>query len=161
MNPRIGSRHRLPGNRKILPLIPIPWRIAMLLIDLRKCIRRYGTNWPWLLRRLAFLHKIGGFHPREALGDGLLDPMVTETALIGTISRRDLERMQDRVNPLRMECLTEDKVVFYAIAPLWGCLYHVNWELSPAMPASRWIGVLSLTPPIGGHSWMNSHGNSS
>lgn len=96
------------------PLLSIPARGLKLVSDLGAAVRLYGTDWITLLRRLARLRSRGGFRPREALQDGLLDPRLSESALAATISKAALVRLQKRVNPDRLDCLTEDKAIFYA-----------------------------------------------
>jgi hypothetical protein len=113
----------------------VPGRAVRLLSDLRSGKRHYSTSWVALLRRLAYLHSHGGFLPREALQAGLLDPRLTESALAATIAKESLLAIQARVNPRRLECLTEDKAIFYAYCSALG------------LPVPRLLGVAAR--PVG------------
>lgn len=113
------------------PHLSIPARGLNLVADLGAAVRFYRTDWITLLRRLALLRSRGGFRPREALQDGLLDPRLSESALAATISKAALVRLQARVNPDRFDCLTEDKAIFYAYCQGLG------------LPVPRLLGVAS------------------
>jgi len=119
--------HPLPWK----PLLSIPARGLNLVSDLGAAVRFYGTDWITLLRRVVRLGFRGGFRPREALQDGLLDPRLSESALAATISKAALVRLQARVNPDRLDCLTEDKAIFYAYCQGLG------------LPVPRLLGVAS------------------
>jgi hypothetical protein len=106
-------------------------RLVKLVVDLNLAVRQYQTSWIKLLRRLAYLKCHGGFRPREALQDGLLDMRVPESALAATVAKRTLVELQARVNPGRFVCLTEDKAIFYAYCGALG------------LPVPRLFGVVT------------------
>lgn len=85
-----------------------------LVADLMRARGHYGTSWLSLLRRLVLLRRRGGFWPPEALRDGLVDPCLTESALAATVARKTLFGLLARVNPARLDAMTEDKALFYA-----------------------------------------------
>lgn len=61
--------------------------------------------------------------------------MVPESALAATIGKRALVTLQARVNPNRLDCLTEDKIIFYAYCHALG------------LPIPRLFGVANR--PVG------------
>jgi hypothetical protein len=135
----------------------LPGRVVRLFVDLRKGVRRYDTDWLSLLRRLAHLRYHGGFRPREALEHGLLDMQVSEPVLAAMISKRSLVELQSRVNPVRLDCLTEDKAVFYAycgslglpIPRLFGVAAHPVGYTSDGRPlraAAEWRAFVEELP---------------
>jgi hypothetical protein len=107
----------------------VPGRAVRLLGDLRRAVRIHGTNWVALVQRLWQLRAHAGFLPREALQAGLLDPRLAASSLAATIAKDSLLRLQERFNPRRFECLTEDKAVFYAYSGALG------------LPIPRLLGV--------------------
>jgi hypothetical protein len=112
-----------------------PGRAMRLIADLRLAGRRYETGWLSLLRRLVHLRRHCGFGPREALREGLLDPRLPASALPATIAKRSLFGLLARVNPARLDGLTEDKAVFYAYCGAVG------------LPTPRLFGVAAR--PVG------------
>ncbi len=88
-------------------------RLRRLWIDLGRAAQRQGTSRVALTRRAWRLRREAGFWPREALSEGLLDTRLPDAALAGRIAKRRLKTAQRRVNPRALECLTEDKAVFY------------------------------------------------
>ena len=106
-------------KRLLVPWFALPGRCVQLLSDLKPVAVFYRTNRAMLLGRLARLYLRGGFSPREAIQNGLLDRSLPEATLAATVSKRSLVELQARVNPGDYDCLTEDKAVFYAyVAPL-------------------------------------------
>jgi len=95
-------------------VLAFPGRFARLFTDLGRAVRLYRTDWGTLLWRLIHLRSRCGIRPREALQNGLLDPQLPEAALAATVSKRAMVELQGRVNPERLDCLTEDKAIFYA-----------------------------------------------
>ncbi len=112
-----------------------PGRAMRLMADLGLARRRHETGWLPMLRRLVHLRRRGGFGPREALDYGLLDPQLPESALAATVAKKTLFGLLARVNPARLDGLTEDKAVFYAYCGALG------------LPIPRLLGVAAR--PVG------------
>lgn len=100
--------------RRCEQLFSVLGRATRLFADLRRGKRQYQTSWCKLLGRIAYLRRHGGFRPREALLDGLLDVRIPESALAAVVSKPTLVELQARVNPVKLVCLTDNKAIFHA-----------------------------------------------
>jgi hypothetical protein len=94
-------------------------RVGNLYRDLQQAARSYNVDWPYLLGRLFMLMHRGGFHPRESLEDGLLNPQVPEHILGAAVAKHRLIRLQLCVNPYALTSLTEHKALFYTYCMAW------------------------------------------
>jgi hypothetical protein len=82
--------------------------------------RRYRTSRAAVLLRLIELYRRSGLRPGEALELGLVDPALPRETISGCFSKAELMALQDRLNPLHLTCLTEDKAVFYPLCEALG-----------------------------------------
>lgn len=101
-------------------LFGLPSRTARIARDLGHAVRLYRTSWPNVLRRALLLASRHGFSPREALERGLFDPAVPDRALVATVSKSRMLKLQHRVNPRTLQFLTEDKAIFYVYCAALG-----------------------------------------
>jgi hypothetical protein len=121
--------------RLVKDWLALPGRSRRLLSDLRLWAQIYDTNCIMLAGRLAHLRLRGGFSPREAFEEGLLDRSIAKSTLALTVSKRSLVELQARVNPKEYDCLTEDKNLFSAYCHALG------------LPTPRLLGVAAR--PVG------------
>jgi hypothetical protein len=101
-------------RRLVHECLTLPGRATRLVADLRKGRRIHGAGRLAFLRRLVYLRYHGGFRPREALEEGLLDVRIPRSILAATMAKKTLVELQARVNPIQLDCLTADNGVFYA-----------------------------------------------
>jgi hypothetical protein len=100
----------------------------------------YGVPWVRPYRRALRLRREHGFRLEESLATGLLDP--ARTGLGGAVSQRELVGLQRRLAPPGLEPVSEDKVVFAAVAETAG------------LPVPRTLAVLVAGRP----GWSASRG---
>lgn len=79
----------------------------------RLSARLYKVSFFRALSRTIWAFRVGGFDPSEALVNGVLDPRMNESAARRFVSKRELVRVQERVNPRHWYYVTEDKGIFY------------------------------------------------
>jgi hypothetical protein len=121
-------------------------RVGNLFYDLRNATGSYRVGWPYLLGRIFLLLRRGGFHPRESLEDGLLDPQIPEHALEGTIAKHRLIELQKCVNPFAAAPLTEHKALFYAYCTAWNLPVPRFYGLSAKPVGYSASGQALVTP---------------
>ncbi len=88
-------------------------KLTTFLIQSRKIAQRNGYSTTGLLRRVFYLFYFRGLLPWNALVSGLLQRNLSDQALEGTLGKRRLLKLQDRVNPKQFQPRTQDKDVFY------------------------------------------------
>lgn len=102
--------------------------------------RLYGTGRLWTARRARRLRRRAGWEYRETLKEGLLDPALTDATLRGLVSRYARREAQTRLNPLALEPLTEQKLIFHRycdaigipVPELYGAVGRVGgWSARP------------------------------
>lgn len=75
---------------------------------------QYGLSRGAVGGRLLSLYWRRGFRPGEALRLGLTDPKIAPASLDGCFTKEELFALQNRLNPVELTSLTEDKSVFDA-----------------------------------------------
>ncbi len=95
-----------------------------------------GMPWPTFLRHAARLRRRHGFSLQECITYNLVERGSPSTPEL--LSKRETLRLQRRVNPLAMEPVTEDKVVFAAFCRAAG------------LPTPQTLGLLTREGP----GWM-------
>ena len=105
--------------QKPLKLLARAFSLSRLML-LRKAAQRYRVSSLSIARRTGYLYSRHGFGFQEALKSGLLDPHVSPKAEHGCIAVLRLRAFQDRVNPSRWRCLTEDKAAFFSYCKATG-----------------------------------------
>ncbi|WP_129645574.1 sugar-transfer associated ATP-grasp domain-containing protein [Peristeroidobacter agariperforans] len=73
----------------------------------------YGISFPNALRRVLWAFNEGRFDPGEALVNGVLDPKLPLGEARKFVSKRELIKLQEEVNPRHWYYTTEDKGIFY------------------------------------------------
>lgn len=94
--------------------VPLTQRTLALREDLRAAARQYDSSVVRLAARSALLRWQRGYGPREALGEGLLDPALPRERWALAVPKHRMMHLQKRFNPDAHLVLTEDKVVFDA-----------------------------------------------
>jgi hypothetical protein len=83
-----------------------------LLPVLFRAAQAYRAPWGFLVRRMAYLLR-RGFKPDYAFTVGMLSPAFTEHNLVESLSKRELVRLQNQLNPASWTVLATDKSIFY------------------------------------------------
>lgn len=112
---------------------------ARVLGALPTAAAAHGTSIPRALARVWRLNRRFGFAPGEAVGCGLIAR--DSPAVPRMLAKRETLRIQRRINPVAMEPVTEDKVVFDAFCRAAG------------LPVPRVVGVLQRD----GLGYMEGH----
>jgi hypothetical protein len=89
-------------------------RLTRLATQTARAATVYAVSRPALIKTLLILWRRHGFRPYEAHRDGLSNPALLEVHRSGTIPKRALHALQQRLNPPDLIGLVEDKAVFYA-----------------------------------------------
>lgn len=77
--------------------------------------RTYGASPVPTLRRARRLRTEAGFTYDEALHTGLLDPAMPDARARRFVSKDAVTRLSDRLNPVALITLTEQKAIFYRV----------------------------------------------
>lgn len=79
----------------------------------RAAAERYQMSRFAILVRLYDHYRLRGIRPVEAIEAGIADPSLTERDLAGCFGKQKMVALQDRLNPLDLIGITEDKGFFY------------------------------------------------
>lgn len=176
--------YRAAGGRRAPPTTKIPAppslkarskvlqirRPVRVLRAVRSASRYYRTPFRETLRRAMLVHRGRGFSLAEASDFGLLDPALSTAELDDNVSRTVLRPLQNRLNPVSLTALTEDKGIFYRVCGEAGIptpeLYALyfrgrgGWAAGGALPAAKedWRALITdelpqefVLKPTNGH----------
>ena len=89
-------------------------RLGSVVRRCRMAAKQYDSNTASVFLRVARFHLKDGLTPEVIFLSGLANPKVSAHDLTGYVNKAKLLKIQSRLNPKRLKCLTEDKSVFYA-----------------------------------------------
>ncbi len=117
----------------------------------RLAARRYGVRRRQILSHLLAVYRRTGIRPAEALAIGLGDPSIAREIEAGCIGKDELVRLQSRLNPTELTCLTEDKGIFYPLCERLGVLVPKTYAV-----VAREGGWGAATPHFSGRdAWAS------